>query len=149
MPYSSMITRPISLAVEPDRDREWRPVLPRLSIGPLDLGLDGSKRPPSSAATVASSVLPTTPPPAYFKLGGGSLEKQRGYLTPPHAQVRGSSESSTDGDIESVYQIQERGSFIHRLQTNQRIRMLAILLISFLIVSGIAIAVVLMLAKKK
>ncbi|KAF3920000.1 hypothetical protein ABW21_db0201021 [Orbilia brochopaga] len=148
MPYSSMITRPISLAVEPDRDREWRPVLPRLSIGPLDLGLDGSKRPPSSAATVASSVLPTTPPPAYFKLGG-SLEKQRGYLTPPHAQVRGSSESSTDGDIESVYEVQGRQSFIKRLQTNQRVRMLAILLISFLIVSGIAIAVVLMLAKKK
>ncbi|KAF3934186.1 hypothetical protein ABW20_dc0105760 [Dactylellina cionopaga] len=143
---------------------EWRPQLPRLSIesGSLHLDLEAGSAtttvtttsepgstppvPPSTAVSAAytfssSTLAPTSPPPAYLN-SAISLEKQiqQGeYIIPPHAQLV--------DDVESVYEVHEL-SLYDRFQASHNLRMLFILLLSFIIIGGIAAGVLVLLVKK-
>ncbi|KAF3939797.1 hypothetical protein ABW19_dt0201108 [Dactylella cylindrospora] len=72
---------------------------------------------------------PRTPPPAYFGIGEYNKESQ--YVTPIV-------------DVENQWQ--RDSSFLERFRTSQRIRMICILVLSFLIIVGIAAGVIALLA---
>ncbi|KAK6539488.1 hypothetical protein TWF694_009710 [Orbilia ellipsospora] len=145
------------------------PELPRLSIesGSLHLDLEaGGNNPymvpvasssnalvpykPSRPTTAVSTTFSMTssafnfapPPPVY--LGAYEKEALSGYLTPPHA---GGSSSGVVTEVESVYEVHEL-SLLDRFQASHQLRMLFILLLSFIIIGGIAAAVLVLLAKK-
>ncbi|KAK6522586.1 hypothetical protein TWF281_002024 [Arthrobotrys megalospora] len=122
------------------------PSLPRLSIESLHLDLEqaatrtraNSMRAPRTAvSTTSTAAPPSLPPPAYIT--SSLYEKRSGeYMLPPHAQVH---------DVESVYEVRQV-SMLDRFQASHQLRMLFILLLSFIIIGGIAAGVLVLLVKK-
>ncbi|KAK6344961.1 hypothetical protein TWF718_006910 [Orbilia javanica] len=125
------------------------PSLPRLSIESLHLDLEQaaartransmrSSRPKTAASTTSTvpPPLPALPPPAY--INHNLYEKSGEYMLPPHAQVH---------DVESIYEVR-KVSILDRFQASHQLRMLFILLLSFIIIGGIAAGVLVLLVKK-
>ncbi|KAK6496635.1 hypothetical protein TWF481_001626 [Arthrobotrys musiformis] len=138
-----------------ESSNELPPSLPRLSIESLHLDLEqaasrtraNSMRAPRTATSTTSTVAPPAipqsilsppalPPPAY--INHNLYEKGGEYMIPPHAQVH---------DVESIYEVRQV-TILDRFQASYQLRMLFILLLSFIIIGGIAAGVLVLLVKK-
>ncbi|KAF3923900.1 hypothetical protein ABW20_dc0100516 [Dactylellina cionopaga] len=124
------------------------PELPRLSIESAAAAARNSPIPTSTTVSTTSmkssafSFTPVpSPPPAYLS-GTFTYEKQNlgQYMTPRHAQ-------GMVTEIESVYEVHEM-SLIDSFQAYPQIRMTLILLLSFIIIGGIAAGVSILSVRK-